>query len=149
MIELEILYPMIYSNKSFKCNKNQTHKHLVSNRTLNHRANWRNIWTVLRVHICMEQWLFMFIMSHTFLEWIYTLWLRECQGTSCSKQARYLKFKRLQRDSNPQHLKPFSQTDQMTGLCCEYLALWYTNCAKTYSKWYHVFITWNRTFLGP
>ena len=30
--------------------------------------------------------------------------LPECQGTPCSKQAPYLKFKRQQRDSNPQPL---------------------------------------------
>ena len=30
--------------------------------------------------------------------------LPECQGTPCSKQARYLKFKWQQRDSNPQPL---------------------------------------------
>ena len=44
----------------------------------------------------------------------------ECQGTPCSKQARYLKIKWLQRDSNPQpfssqmNTQPFGQTDQMT-----------------------------------
>ena len=30
--------------------------------------------------------------------------LPECQGTPCSKQAPYLKFKWQQRDSNPQSL---------------------------------------------
>ena len=35
-------------------------------------------------------------------EWIHTLYLPERQGTPCSKQARYLKLKWLQRDSNPQ-----------------------------------------------
>ena len=38
-------------------------------------------------------------------EWIYTLQMPDCQGTPCSKQARYLKFKWQQQDSNPQ---PFS-----------------------------------------
>ena len=38
-------------------------------------------------------------------EWIHTLYLPECQGTPCSKQAWYLKFKWLQRGSNPQPLK--------------------------------------------
>ena len=37
-------------------------------------------------------------------EWNYTLHLPECQGTPCSKQARCLKFKWQQRDSNPQPL---------------------------------------------
>ena len=47
-------------------------------------------------------------------EWIYTLQLPGCQETPCSKQARYLKFKGQQRDSNPQPLslqtntQPFS-----------------------------------------
>ena len=41
---------------------------------------------------------------YTFLEWIYTLELPECQGTPCSKQAGCLKFKWLQRESNPQQL---------------------------------------------
>ena len=36
------------------------------------------------------------------LERIYALQLAECQGTPCSKQARYPRFKWLQRDSNPQ-----------------------------------------------
>ena len=33
-------------------------------------------------------------------EWIYTLYVPECQGNPYSKQARYLKFKWQQRDSN-------------------------------------------------
>ena len=35
-------------------------------------------------------------------EWIYTLQLPECQGTLCSKQARYPKFKWKQQHLNPQ-----------------------------------------------
>ena len=36
----------------------------------------------------------MFLSCHVrFSEWIYSLYLPECQGTPCSKQARYLKFK--------------------------------------------------------
>ena len=34
-------------------------------------------------------------------EWIHILYLPECQGTPCLKQTRYLKFKWLQLDSNP------------------------------------------------
>ena len=50
-------------------------------------------------------WLYVLIMSRThFREWIYTLFLPEYQGTPCSKKAQYLKFKWLQRDSNPQPL---------------------------------------------
>ena len=39
--------------------------------------------------------------THVF-EWIYTLQLPECQDTLGSKKVPYLKFKWLQRDSNPQ-----------------------------------------------
>ena len=47
----------------------------------------------------------MFLSCHVCIsEWVHTLYLPECQGTPCSKQARYLKFKWLQRDSNPQPL---------------------------------------------
>ena len=62
-------------------------------------------------------------------EWIYTLYVPECQGNPYSKQARYLKFKWQQRDSNVQHFssstntQPFSQTGQMIKLCCEYLCV--------------------------
>ena len=43
-----------------------------------------------------------FIVSYIRLEWIYTLWWPEFQGTPCSKQVRYLKCKGMQRDPNPQ-----------------------------------------------
>ena len=55
--------------------------------------------------------------------------LTECQGTSCSKQMPYLKFKWLQLDSTPQPLnlqtntQPFNQTGQMIELCCDYLSV--------------------------
>ena len=39
------------------------------------------------------------------LEWIYTLYLLECRANPCLKQLQYLKYKWVQRDSNPQ---PFS-----------------------------------------
>ena len=44
--------------------------------------------------------------------------LRECQGTSCSKQARYLNFKLLQQVSNSQRLSSQTNTQQFrqTGL---------------------------------
>ena len=38
----------------------------------------------------------MFLSCHVRVsEWIHMLYLPECQGTPCSKQARYLKFKWL------------------------------------------------------
>ena len=40
------------------------------------------------------------LMSRRRFKAIHTLQLPECQRTRCSKQERYLKFKRLQRDSN-------------------------------------------------
>ena len=47
----------------------------------------------------------------------------------CSKQAQNMKFKWLQRDSNPRpfssstNTQPFCQTGQMIQLCCEYLSV--------------------------
>ena len=47
----------------------------------------------------------MFLSCHVRIsKWIHTLYLSECQGTLCSKRARYLKFTWLQRDLNPQPL---------------------------------------------
>ena len=62
-------------------------------------------------------------------EWIHTLYLPECQGTPYSKQLRYLKFKLLQRNSNPQPLslktktQPFGQIHQMIEVNCDFLSL--------------------------
>ena len=59
--------------------------------------------------------------------WLYVL---ISSRTPCSKQAQYLKFKWLQRGSNPQLLSSwtntqlFSPTDQMIELCCDYLSVW-------------------------
>ena len=47
----------------------------------------------------------MFLSYHVGVsEWIQTLLLPASQGTPCSKQVRYLKFKWLQLDTNPQPL---------------------------------------------
>ena len=68
------------------------------------------------IRIKQHSWLLVVIISRTLSEWIYTLWLPECQGTPCSKKARYLKFKWQQRESNPQpinlsrHTQSFSHT---------------------------------------
>ena len=58
----------------------------------------------------------MFLSCHVRIsEWIHTLQLPGCWGTPCSKQARNLKFKWLQLDSNPEPLssswnaQPFGQ----------------------------------------
>ena len=64
-------------------------------------------------------------MSQTRKEWIYTMYLPECQGTPCSKQVGYLKYKRLQQNSNPQPLssstssQPFSQTSYIVERSCK------------------------------
>ena len=53
--------------------------------------------------------------------------LPECQGTRCSKQAPYLKFKRQQQDSNPEPLslktntQPFNQAGQSVRLRTKWL----------------------------
>ena len=47
----------------------------------------------------------MFLSCHVRIsEWIHTPWFPVCQETPCSKQARNLKFKWLQLDSNHNHL---------------------------------------------
>ena len=62
--------------------------------------NWPNV--LLGINTCKTDCM---LLCHVLVsEWIYTLELPECQGTSSSKQARHLKFKRQQRDSNPQPL---------------------------------------------
>ena len=73
----------------------------------------------------------MFLWCHVpILEWIHTLQLPECWGTLWAKQARFLKSRWLQRDSNPKPLRwntntqPFRQTDQMIELCCEQFSVW-------------------------
>ena len=56
---------------------------------------------------------YMFLSCHIRVsKWIHTLWLPECQGTPCSKQARNLKFKWLQLDSNPEQFS--SETNTQT-----------------------------------
>ena len=59
----------------------------------------------------------MFLSCHVHIsEWIHTLYLPECQGTPCSKQAQYLKFKWLQRDLNPNHLVRKRTLNQLAKL---------------------------------
>ena len=71
----------------------------------------------------------------------YTVYsLAECQGTPCSKEARYLNLKWEQGEPNPQLLsmlrntKPFSETGQMIELCYEYLPV---RCI-----WLYILILW-------
>ena len=72
----------------------------------------------------------MFLSRHEhILEWIHTLLLPECQGTSYSKHVWDLKFKWLQLNSKLQpfsswtNTQPFSQTGQLTEMCCEFLSV--------------------------
>ena len=81
------------------CNETQTFSHLVRKRTRNHLAKLTKWLNLHGAFDCMLLSCYVRIS-----ESIHTLYLPECQGTPCSKQARYLKFKWLQRDSNPQPL---------------------------------------------
>ena len=86
-------------------NGTRTHNHLVRTRTLNILAeltkwlNWHVNTYLYGACDCM------LLSSHVHIsEWIHALHLAGCQETFCFKQARYLKFKWLQRDSNAQTL---------------------------------------------
>ena len=87
------------------CNWTRTHNHLVHKRTLNHLAKLAKWLSSVVSTYLYGAFYWMFLSCHVRLsEWIHTLYLPECQGTPCSKQARNLKFKWLQLDSNPQPL---------------------------------------------
>ena len=64
------------------------------------------------------------------IEPIQTLYLPECEGTCSPKHERYLKFKWLKRECNPQPLnfkkntQPLRQTHQMIELNCEEISVW-------------------------
>ena len=112
------------------CNWTRTHNHLVHKGTLTHLAKlaeWLRCVVSTYLYGAFDC---IFWSCHVHVsEWIHTLYLPECQGTPCSKQARNLKFQWLQLDSNLQQLsssmntQPFSQTGKMTELCCEYLSV--------------------------
>ena len=112
------------------CKSTPTHNDLDHKWTLNNLVKltkWLS-WVESTCLYCAFD--FMFFWYHVrVLEWIHTLYLPECQATSSSKQVQYLKFKWLQRDSNPQPLsswtntKPFGQTDQMIDMSWEYLSV--------------------------
>ena len=123
----------------------RTHNHLVCKWALSHLtepAKWLSFLMSTYPFCAIDC---MFSSSHVRVpEYIYTLYTTKCQETICSKQARYLKFKWLQQDSNPQPLsssvnsQPFSQTSQMIELCCEYLIV--------RSIWLYVLIKSRRHF---
>ena len=79
--------------------------HLVFKGTLNHLAQLAKWWSCVVSTYLYSEFGSMFLSSHVHIsEWIHTLSLTKRQGTPFLKQARYLKFKWLQRDSNLQPL---------------------------------------------
>ena len=112
------------------CNGTRTNNSLVRKPTLKQLVKltkWLSC--ILSPYLC-GAFHCMYSSCHVHIsELIYTLYLTECEGTSSSKQAPYLKFKWLQRDSNPEPLtsKTNSQqliwTDQMIKLNYKYLSV--------------------------
>ena len=86
-------------------NGTRTHNYLFRKGTLNHlakMAKWLSYVVSSYLHGAFDC---MFLSCHVcVLEWTHTLQLPDCQWTPCSKQARDLKFKWLQRESNAQPL---------------------------------------------
>ena len=83
------------------CNWTWTHNHLVHKRTLNHLAKLAKWLSCVVSTYLYGAFDCMFLSCHEHVsEWIHTVYLPECHGTPCSKQARNLKFKWLQLDSN-------------------------------------------------
>ena len=111
-------------------NRIRTQNHLIHKWTLHHlakMAKWLSCVVSTYLYVAFGC---MFLSSHVHvLELIYTLSLPECQETTCSSQAQYLKFKWQQRDSNPEPLnsqtntQPFIQIGQIIELCCEYVSV--------------------------
>ena len=126
-------------------NSTWTHNHLVWKWTLDHLAKLTK-----RLSCVMSTYLYcafhcMLLLFHVRIsEWMHTLYLPDCQGTPCSKQAWHLNFKWLKQDLNPQPLssktntQQFAQTDQRIEVCCEYLSV---QCICIY-----FIIMWNRHF---
>ena len=84
------------------------------------------------IELCCEYfslriiWLYIIIMSRTHFRVIRESIVAWMSKKTLLQQTRNLKLKWLQLDSNPlpisswANTKPFSQTDQMIELCCEY-----------------------------
>ena len=81
------------------CHGTRTHNHLVRKGTLNHMAKlakWLRRVPSTYLYSAFDS---MLLSCHLPIsELMLTLFLPECQGTPCSKQARYLKYNWLQRD---------------------------------------------------
>ena len=108
----------------------RTHNHLVCKQTLYHLLKLTK-WLRWIVSIYLYSAFDCMCLSYhvPISEWIHSLYLPECRETRSSKKARYVQFKWLQRDSNPQPLSSemktqiFGQTDQMIELSCEHLSV--------------------------
>ena len=112
-------------------NKIWTHNHLVCKQAPNHLAKlvkWLGCVVSTYLYsafltVCYYHVAYKFQSESTLCS------LHECQGAPCLKQVPYLKFKWQWRDSNPQppssetNTQPFSQTDQISELCCEHLSV--------------------------
>ena len=75
------------------CNGTRTHNHLVHKWTFNHlakQAKWLSC--VVGTYLYCTFDCMLLSCQICGLEWIYTLWLSECQGTPCSKQAWHFFF---------------------------------------------------------
>ena len=101
------------------------HNHLVHKRTLTHLgklAKWLRCVVSIYLYGTFDC---MFLSCRVcILEWIYTLQLSKCPGTSCSKQAQYLKIKWLQRDSNLQFFQHWNEPTTLKPIpdfCGSYL----------------------------
>ena len=82
-----------------------TYNHLVHKRTLNHLAKLTKWLSCVVSTYLYGAFDCMFLSCHIRVwGWIYTIQLPECQGTPCSKQVQYLKFKWQQPNLNPQPL---------------------------------------------
>ena len=75
------------------CNWTRMHNHLVRKRTLNHLAKLAKSLSCVVSTYLYGAFDYMFLSCHVRIsQWIYTLYSPECQGTSWSKQVRYLKY---------------------------------------------------------
>ena len=86
-------------------NSTRAHKHLGCKWTLTHLAKLAKWLSYVVSTYLFGAFECMFFSCHVHVpEWINNLYLRECQGNPCLKQAQFLKFNWLQMDSNPQPL---------------------------------------------
>ena len=85
-------------------NGTRTHNHVVCKRTLNHIAKLAKRLTNVMSTYLYDAFDCMLLSCHVRLSESTLNSVPECQGTPCSKQALYLRFKRQQQDWNPKPL---------------------------------------------